>query len=321
MLGASYQAIGTYFDAERSPEAGRLVSAGAYRLELNCTGRGSPTVILEAGLGDLGVKWKRVQPEIAKHSRVCSYDRAGYGGSDSGTMPRTSRQIVTELHALLQNAGEKPPFVLVGHSFGGYNVRLYDSQYPNQVVGVVLVDSTQEDQYALLPPGWKEIGAEQLRRYQNQARWAPLFIDLGVARAILRVRTLRGSSGGLNEDSYLILQSKYLKARASELESIETSAQQAHGAEGVGDKPLIVLTAAKNSDEILRRGLGERDFDAFQRIWVDDLQMRLVRLSTRGERIIVPDSGHDIPSERPDAIVSAVEKVQRAAALAVQSKF
>ena len=101
-----------------------MVDAGGFRLKLNCTGNGSPAVILEAGLGDLAFEWKLVQPELPKHTRVCSYDRAGYGGSDPGAIPRTSRQIAKELHALLKNAGEKPPFILVGHSFGGYNVRV-----------------------------------------------------------------------------------------------------------------------------------------------------------------------------------------------------
>lgn len=313
LAGASYQAAGNHLDAKRSPELGLLVNAGGLHLRLNCTGQGSPTVILESGLGDLGNEWRRVQPEIAKRSRVCSYDRAGYGGSEAGTMPRTSRQIATELHTLLRNAGEMPPFVLVGHSFGGFNVRVYNSQYPNQVAGLVLVDSVQEDQYELLPAAWEKISSELLKRYQNQATWAPIFIDMGVARLMLQARKLQGSPGGLDESTYLLLQSKYLKARASELDSIKVSAQQAREAGDASDKPLIVLTAGKNSDGILRDGLSKRDLDEFQRIWVHDLQMRLARLSSRGERIIVSDSGHDIPLERPGAIVSAIEKVRTAA--------
>ena len=105
----------------------------------------------------------------------------------------------------------------------------YNGQYPYEVAGMVLVDSTQEDQYALLPPTWNEIGSKQLKRYQNQAKWAPLFIDLGIARLMLRARAPRGASNRPNE-TYLILQSKYLKARASELESIRISARQAHAA-------------------------------------------------------------------------------------------
>lgn len=304
--GMSYQAAGTHFDAQRSPEPGQLVDAGGMRLMIHCTGTGSPTVILESGLGDGAGEWRRVQPEIARHARVCSYDRAGYGGSDPGQMPRTSARIAEELHALLQNAGERPPYVLVGHSFGGYNVRVYNGRYPDEVAGMVLVDATQEDQYRLLPRAWLRIGEEQLQRYQRQARWAPVFIDMGVARLMLRSR------GQLTENSYRILQAKYVKARASELENIQVSAGEARQAGDLGYKPLIVLSAGKNSDEALRGGLSEGDFREFQRVWVDVLQVRLAGLSRRGERIVVGDSGHDIPGERPEAIVSAVERMRTA---------
>jgi pimeloyl-ACP methyl ester carboxylesterase len=138
-------------DSQRSPEAGRLVDVGGHQLKINCTGRGSPTVILESGLGDVLGEWRRAQAQISNFTRVCSYDRAGYGESDAGPLPRTSSQISGELHALLQNAGEHPRFILVGHSFGGYNVRVFNGQYPNEVAGVVLADSTQEDEYELLP--------------------------------------------------------------------------------------------------------------------------------------------------------------------------
>jgi pimeloyl-ACP methyl ester carboxylesterase len=301
LAGASYQAAATSADARRFPEPGRLIDVGGYRLKLNCTGKGSPAVILEAGLGDLLTEWNRVQPEVAEFSRVCSYDRAGYGGSDPGPMPRTSAQIAKELHTLLERAGEKPPYLLVGHSFGGYNVRVFNGAYPEQVAGIVLVDATQEDQYELLPEAWKAIGRAMLQRYKSQARWAPVFMDLGVARLMLRLRGIHGS--------YLILQSKYLKARAAELEAIRTSAEQARAVGDINEKPLVVLTAGNNSDPGLRTGLSSRDLEEYQRTWVYDLQMRLTRLSSRGRRIIVPDAGHDIPSERPDRIVNVVREL------------
>jgi pimeloyl-ACP methyl ester carboxylesterase len=307
LLGATYQSIGARVDAERSPEAGRLIDIGGYRLKLNCTGRGSPTVILEAGLGDGLIEWHSVQLGIARFSRVCSYDRAGVGGSDAGPMPRTSAQIAKELHTLLQDADEAPPYLLVGHSYGGYTVRVFNGDYPDQVVGVVLVDATQEDQYELLPTAWSRIYASQLKRYKGQSLWAPVFIGLGVARMIHRAR--------LGENSHLILQSKYLQARASELESIQTSAEQARAAGNISDKPLVVLTAGKNSDETLSNGLSKQDFADFHRIWVDELQMRLARLSKGGKRILVPDSGHDIPSERPDTIVNAVRDIYTSTSL------
>lgn len=306
LAGASYQAIATRLDARRFPENGRLVDVGGYRLMLNCTGAGSPTVILEAGWGDVSVEWRAVQPEIAKFARVCSYDRAGYGGSDPGSMPRTSLQIARGLHALLRNAGEMPPYVLVGHSFGGYNVRVLNGLYPDEVTGIVLVDATQEDQYELLPKAWSAISAALLKHCERQQRYAFFLIDLGIGRLMLRAQ-------GADHGAYLILQTKYLRARASELEQIRVSAEQARVADQISDKPLVVLTAAENTDAILSSGLSKQDFDEFQSIWVDDLQMRLARLSTRGRRIMVSRSGHDIPSDRPDAVVDAVREVRVAA--------
>ena len=303
IAGASYEAIARRADARRFPEPGRLVDVGGFSLKLNCTGAGSPTVVLESGLGDVSVEWQPVQSEVAKFSRVCSYDRAGYGGSDSGPKPRTSVQIAGELHALLKNAGEKPPFILVGHSFGGYNVRAFNGRFPEEVAGLILVDSVQEDQYKLLPPVWNQVGAALRAHYRSQARRAPLLVDLGIERLILQVR-------GRAENSYLYLQSKYLAARSDELEHIQISAEQARAAGGLGDKPLIVLTAGKKP-AAGALGLTEKDWDEYQRVWAGDLQLRLARLSSRGKRELVENSEHDIPSERPDAIVNAVREIQK----------
>jgi pimeloyl-ACP methyl ester carboxylesterase len=305
LAGAAYQAIESRLDARYFPESGRLVDVGGYSLMLNCTGSGSQTVILEAGWSDLSVEWRTVQPEIAKFARVCSYDRAGYGGSDRGPMPRTSLRIATDLHTLLKNAGEMPPYVLVGSYFGGYNVRVFNGLYPDEVAGIVLADATQEDQYELLPKAWSAISAAQLKHCERLARYDFFFVDLGIGRLMLRAQ---GISDHDHTDS-LILQTKYLRARASELEQIRVSAEQARASDHISDKPLVVLTAAENADTILSSGLSKHDFDEFQRTWVDDLQMRLAHLSTRSKRIMVLGSGHDIPSDRPESIVNAVHEL------------
>ena len=276
LSGAAYQSIESRAEARRSPEAGRPVDIGGYLLKINCTGNGSPTVILEARLGDVSIEWSRVQPEIAKLARVCSYDRAGYGSSNAGPIPRTNLQIAKKLHTLLQNAREAPPYLLVVHSFGGYNVRVFNGNYPDELSGIVLVDSTQEDQYELLPPAWGKIYSSELRRQKRQAMRAPVFVDLGVARWMYGARF-----GG---NAYLILQSKYRRARASELESIKTSAEQARAAGNISDKPLIVLTGGKNSGEILSNSLTRQDFDEFRRIWVEQLQRRLAPSPLEGNK-------------------------------------
>ena len=301
IAGASYQAIAWRLEAGRFIHPGHVVRVGEFRLNLYCIGQGRPTVVLEAGLADSLDSWRRVQPEIARFSRVCSYDRAGYGYSELGPMPRTSIHIALELHEALGKAGEKPPYLLVGHSFGGFNVRVFNGKYPDEVAGLVLVDATQEDQYNLLPRAWSELGTAMRRRANRQAFWAPVYVGLGIARLQLLLHSQKISP--------LLLQSKYLKARASEFDNIEVSANQARTADHIRDKPLVVLTAGKAVDDSLKAALGEQEGRAYEKTWVRDLQLRLTRLSRRGNQVIVSDSGHDMPTDRPDAIVRAVRQL------------
>jgi hypothetical protein len=140
-----------------------------------------------------------------------------------------------------------------------------------------------------------------LRRAQRQAFWAPLYIDLGIARLQLQ---LQGQ-----QVPPVVLQSKYLKARTSEFENIEVSAEQARRADHIGDKPLVVLTASRVIDAGLKAALSEEDQVAYEQTWVNDLQLRLARLSKRSRRVVVADSSHDMPSDRPDAIVTAVREL------------
>lgn len=301
LFGAVYQAIAFRAEVRRSDHPRHLVSAGGFRLNVYCIGQGRPTVILEAGLGDSLDSWRQVQPAIARFTRVCSYDRAGYGYSDAGPMPRTSNRIARELHAALESAGEKPPYLLVGYSFGGFNVRAFNGKYPNQVASLVLVDSTQEDQYHLLPRAWTDLGVATRLRAERQLFWAPFYIDLGIARLELRL------TGQVPPP--LLLQSKYLKARASEFLNIQVSADQARMSGNLEDKPIVVLTAGKVIDASLKAALSTQDQETYANIWINILQVRLASLSTRGRRIFLPDSSHDIPNDRPDAIVAVVREL------------
>ena len=128
--------------------SGGLVDVGGYRLRIECIGAGKPTVVMDAGLAQDRSTWGQVPSGVAAFTRVCTYDRAGLGESEAGAKPRTSQQIVAELQVLLKRAGIQSPYLLVGHSFGGANVRLFASQHPDAVVGIVLVDASQEDQTA-----------------------------------------------------------------------------------------------------------------------------------------------------------------------------
>jgi pimeloyl-ACP methyl ester carboxylesterase len=167
------------------------VDVGGYKLSIKCVGTGSPTVVLDAGLNATGDTWIKVWPKLKTVTRACIYDRAGRGESERGPVPRTSQTIVTELHSLLLNAGIDGPYVLVGHSFGGFNVRLFASQYPDQVSGMVLVDTSHEDAFerilALLPPpasGECEVLAASRKRELDNPEGVDYFLSAEQVRQV-----------------------------------------------------------------------------------------------------------------------------------------
>src|SRR6187200_2167142 len=165
--GATYQWLATRRDLAATPPPGRLVDIGGYRLHLWCTGDGAPAVILDAGLGGTSAGWGFVQPEVARFTRVCSYDRAGMGYSDPGPSPRTARRIASELAELLARGGIAGPVVLVGESIAGFDVRAFASDHPERAAGLVLVDASHEDQSHEVP---------------RMARLVPLLSTIGVLR-------------------------------------------------------------------------------------------------------------------------------------------
>jgi pimeloyl-ACP methyl ester carboxylesterase len=237
------------------------------------------------------MEWDLVQPDVEKFTQVCSYDRAGYGWSEQGFLPRTSEQIAKELHTLLQNAGVPPPYILVGHSFGGFNVRVYNGLYASEVAGLVLVDSSQEEEHtpssASMTASEKKEDAETLLL----ARLYPVFFHLGVARWFLArdpTPLPEHLDAGLR---YLILKPKHVRAMVNEDLSSDESIEQVRKSGNLGDKPLIVLTAGRSQPQHA------------------DLQRRLVQLSTHGQQIIVEKSAHLIPFEQPQAVTNAIRSV------------
>ena len=140
LVGWIYEPMAEAAEAKANPPPGQMVDVGGYRLHIHCTGSGSPTVVIESGWGESSATWGWVQPEIAKITRVCTYDRAGMGWSEPSPFPRTARQFAKELHTLLAKANESGPYVLVAHSLGGYTVRVYAYDYPGEVSGLVMID-------------------------------------------------------------------------------------------------------------------------------------------------------------------------------------
>jgi pimeloyl-ACP methyl ester carboxylesterase len=151
VVGAIYQAIATERAERAYPPPGEMVDVGGYSLHINCVSQGGPTVVLDAGSGGMSADWVWVQREVSDTTRVCAYDRAGMGWSEMGPEPRDAKQISSELRAQLTKHGIEGPYVLVGHSFGSLYMQTYATRYPDEVAGVVLVESSHPEQFSYRP--------------------------------------------------------------------------------------------------------------------------------------------------------------------------
>jgi len=186
-LGILYEALGTRRDARTYPPPGRMVDLGTHRLHVLEKGSGPCTILLEAGLMSTVLSWSGLQQELSKTYRVVSYDRAGLGWSDLGPMPRTSGRIVDELHQMLAQAGVVPPYILVGHSFGGLTIPLFASRYPEEVAGLVLIDGVTPVEWN--PPS--ETDAKLTRIGAKVCRRAAILSRLGITRLVRFLLTTR----------------------------------------------------------------------------------------------------------------------------------
>ncbi len=244
--GASYEAIAAGGDAQAYPPPGRLVDVGGYRLHILCVGTGSPAVVLEAGLGAMSLAWDLVQKEMGRTTQVCAYDRAGMGWSESGPQPRTPGQLARELHTLLTNAGIPGPYVLVGHSVGGKNVRMFALRYPNEVAGMVLVDARSEYVDAPLPaPPANAQGA-------HNASGGQLSLE-GVLRGLGLVRLLGASQSGVpamsdrtrTEIALLSTGQRGMDATAAEGLAMTADNAQLQAAPSLGDRVVCGKASAR----------------------------------------------------------------------------
>lgn len=305
------------------PPPGHLIDVGGWRLHLNCRGEnkeGQPTVILESGLGDFSVEWSLVQPRIASVTRVCSYDRAGDGWSDLGPYPRTLHQIVYELHTLLERANVPPPYVLVGHSYGGWLVQLYASDYLSQVAGVVLVDPGESDPLRLTADG----SAKRSSQLPASRAIPPIKKDTPLRESDVPPVALRQMKAAAVEASRdanpderkkLPVEAQQMRtwtlgrwqhqAAASnpfELEELAAlRADHARDRHPLGDMPLIVLT----------RGMADEKGADAQRVEAEhgNDHAALAALSSRGKLVIAERSGHHVQLDQPELVAQAVTEV------------
>jgi pimeloyl-ACP methyl ester carboxylesterase len=294
IAGAYFQTFAEHRDSRLHPIPGELIDVGLYQLHIDCTGSGSPAVILDSGLGDTYVSWSKVQPPIAQFTRVCSYDRAGLGYSYYSHHPSTSRDFAQELHILLHNAGIAPPYVLVGHSMAGFDVRLYASLYPAEVAGMVLVDSSHPDQQKRLPPALNDLDKTWVREQE--------FLTFLMPFGIPRLMGFCGQDAALRAAECNFHTEKEALA---ELKAFPESARQAATTGSLGDLPLAVLTSDPTRPE---PDLPEDLVEPMHHAWTQ-MQDELSQLSTHSTHVIAKNSGHYIQQDRPDVVVEAVRQV------------
>jgi pimeloyl-ACP methyl ester carboxylesterase len=286
LAGWIYEPIAEAADAKAYPPPGQMVDVGGYRLHINCSGNGSPTVVIESGWGDMSASWGWVQPEVAKTTRICTYDRAGMGWSESSPEPRTAREFAKELHTLLVKANEPGPYVLVGHSMGGYTVRVYAHDYPDEVAGLVFVDPQNLSV--------SEVAAPNPAPKPGGTSLPMLMARIGLARL------LAGPLGSIQDlpegdkqayTAYSVT-SRGAQALADELIGMSEGGAQARAVTTLGALPLILLSRGKDMDAESAAS-----------------QARYLQLSTNSEHLIADQSGHRIMIEQPEAAVAAIVKM------------
>lgn len=271
LTGVAYQAVGTAQDARRYPPPGELFHVGDQHLHLNCQGEGSPTIILETLHGGTSANWAWIQPELAKTTRVCSYDRLGRGWSDPGIAALDLWETANTLHELLHNAQVEGPYLLVGHSIGGLYVRAYASRYPDEVAGIALLDSSHPEQFDRHPE-FRDASFERL------AATFPTFARVGLFR-------LYFATGGEIDFQDLPPQQHaelvafwsspaYHQSARSESRLSPLIFEQAHDLPNLQDLPLTVISAEN----------GLPGWEA--------LQSELAGLSTNSQHVTVPGSSH-----------------------------
>lgn len=320
LVGLTWQAIDSASDARKYPAPGRLIDVGGYRLHIRCAGQGGLTVVLESGIAASSLSWAVVQPHAATFTRVCSYDRAGLAWSDAARSPRTSRQIVYELHTLLEAAGIPGPYVLVGHSFGALLARAFAGRYPDQVAGLILLDPIHISEWFSLTPAHRRM----VRGAVLMSRLGGFLALIGIVRGCLALliggapeipRSFVGVFGPtvaallghiveevrkLPQDVWPVIAAlwchpKCFASMADHLAALpESVAEEARASDDLGNLPVvIVVTDGDALDRVKRNG-------------------QLAHLSSNVTVIVASKSGHWIQLDEPDLVVSTIREVVEA---------
>ena len=270
---------------------GKLVEVNGRNMHINCVGNKSPTIILDSGTGGFSLEWKDIQHSLSQYVRVCAYDRAGYGWSDMGPLPRTTKRITHELHTLLQNAGIHGPYIMVGHSFGGFTAQYFARYFDSEIAGIVLVDSSHEEQVYRLPENGKDV----VRRSLHQDR------SKMVTMSVLHEHFPKEEAAVAQQ---LMTRWTALLTWREEMANYALSSRELRDVhyKPLPEIPLVVLTRGK-------RVWPETEYgDAMEEAWME-LQDELSYLNDLSTHIIAENSGHSIHLDEPELVVDAIHDV------------
>ncbi len=308
-VGAVYQMGGMLLNRRDYPPPGHMVDIGGHRLHLYCVGTGTPTVILEAAAPGWSLYWSNVQPQLARTTRVCAYDRAGLGWSERGPLPRTGQRMAKELHRLLERAGIRGPTILVGHSLGGLVTRLYQHDYPQEVVGMVLVDAGHES----------EMRQAEFRLFANAGKsMLPvirILTMLGVTRLMASAdqlpQLLTQQEEKVSAEIRPMLRAGWLRTGyystlTDESDGLIDTLEQVRRSGSLGNLPLVVITAT--GPVWWPEMPGEVNPVKFRKMWLE-LQQQLTTLSTNSRQVFADQSSHFIPFDQPELISHAVRQL------------
>jgi pimeloyl-ACP methyl ester carboxylesterase len=299
--GVAYQALQVRADRAEFPAPGAIVAVDGLKMHIDCRGVGSPVVILESGLTSGSTTWSLVHDALSTHTRVCAYDRPGMDWSEPIDRVALADEVAARLGALLRASAVPGPYVLVGMSAGGVYVRQFHRQHPQQVAGMVLVDSSHEEQGKRLP---RFDGAGNMARMLRLCTWLQ---PIGVVRLSgameMVVERFPEEWRGLARAN--ANQSHTCRSVLAESDSFEAELARGAAPPSLGDLPLIVLTQGQEPQGDATFGISDAQARELRATW-DELQRELTALSSRGRQVIAAESGHLIQRDQPQVVIDAV---------------
>lgn len=306
LVGAGYEQLMRWRATRDFPVQGRLIDIGGRHMQIDCRGSGTPVVVFEAGLDTAGsLSWSAVHDAVAVTTRACAYSRAGIMWSEPRAGKFEPDDVARDLHSLLKAAGERPPFVLVGHSLGGPYIMNFTRLYPQDVAGLVFVDASHPDQLERMAKaaGKKMDAGEGMLKAANALSWTgiPRLVEAHTANPTFPAKTK------LAEDAYF---SRSLSSALQELDSLSATLSDAGRLRQLEDRPIVVLTAMKPYPEAMLKEMqmtteqGQR----IQAVW-KEMHDDEASWSHHSRHELVPDATHYIQFDRPDIVIAGVKEV------------